>query len=220
MYTIALLEDHELYRKGLKLLLEQAGRFNVVIEASGGADFFNQFSSQQQPPQIVITDIQMPGMNGYEVILELRKRYPSIIIICLSMFSHEHTISKAFTMGANAFVAKSCEYKNFLEMIVRLVNEDVLICMGPDGDTVILNNPKEMNHPSLSEKQKAFLELCSYPDLSYKMIADRLSISLKTADRHRDLLFKKLNVSSRAGLMLYAIHTGLAGPVPLIRMSN
>ena len=106
MITIGLIEDHDLYRKSLKLLLESFDKFHVIIDAENGDIFLNKLASSVALPDIVITDIHMPKLDGKAVVKLLMEHYPTVKTIVLTMYSHEHIVSEVLLAGAKGFLKK------------------------------------------------------------------------------------------------------------------
>ncbi len=215
MITIGLIDDHELFRSSLKMFINTIGKYSVVLDEDNGMDFFKKLDRLTTPLDLLITDFQMPVIDGKEVIKTVSQKYPTTKIVILSLFKHDHLINETIQAGANGFLTKGIKSSD-----LKLALEEILL-----GNIVVYNNSIQIITKSntiktstnkirntrvgLSKRQLEFLRLCVNPVLTYKEIASQLKISPKTADRYRDDLFKKLGVKSRSGLVLYAIETGL-----------
>ncbi len=211
MITIGLIDDHELFRVSLKQFLNNFQHFEVSLEAENGLDFFKKIEAGGQIPNVVITDFQMPKMNGKAVLKKLKEQYPSIKVVVLSVFEHDHLLKEMMGMGASGFLVKSISIQFLIEAIEEISNGRIVMSNGDKIEIVNMVdwNCKELNVIHLTERQVEFLKLCALPNFTYKEIADYMQISPKTVDRYRDELFKKLGVNSRAGLLLYAMERGL-----------
>ncbi len=211
MITIGLIDDHDLFRNSLRALLTASNLFSISIDASDGEEFLAKLKSESHIPDIIITDFQMPKLNGKHLIEGLKSKYPSIRIIVLSMFNHFHLISSLIQVGAYGFLSKGIKANQLIEAINCANRGKFVLSVGDSFQSLDTADLASVisSRVSLTSRQVDFLKLCAVPDLTYKEIADQLNISPKTADRYRDELFKKLDVSSRGGLLLYAIQCGL-----------
>ncbi|MBV9988632.1 MAG: response regulator transcription factor [Chitinophagaceae bacterium] len=210
MITIGLIDDHEIFRVSFRSYLEMSGCYTVVIEASNGQQFLDTLELVELKPDIVLTDFQMPGLSGLDVSRELKLRYPDIKVVQLTAYCHHHLVCKMAKEGADGLVAKSASLEVLNEVIQRVLNgikvfgdeagdiHNFFPIAGPTGE-----------FPTLSPKQVDFIKLCAVPHHTYKAIANELQLSPKTVDRYRDILFKKLNVTSRTGLTIYALQNGI-----------
>jgi DNA-binding NarL/FixJ family response regulator len=210
MITIGLIDDHDLFRSSLRTLLTVSGFFSISIEASDGEEFLSKITSGKIIPDVIVTDFQMPKINGKGLIEKLRNKYPSVRIVVLSMFTHLHLVSSIVEAGASGFLSKGIKANALIDAICNVAMGKFVLSIDDNFQSVDSNdlNLIKANRVSLTPRQIDFLMLCSNPNLTYKEIADRLNISPKTADRYRDELFKKLKITSRAGLLLYALENG------------
>jgi two-component system, NarL family, invasion response regulator UvrY len=210
MITIGLIDDHDLFRTSLRTLLTVSGFFSISIEAADGEEFLSKIKSGKNIPDVIVTDFQMPKLNGKGLIERLRNKYPSVRIVVLSMFTHFHLVSSIVEAGASGFLSKGIKANALIDAITSVAKGKFVLSVDDSFQSVNISelNLIKENLVSLTPRQIDFLNLCANPNLTYKEIADQLSISPKTADRYRDELFKKLKINSRAGLLLYAIETG------------
>lgn len=210
MITIGLIDDHDLFRSSLKTLLTVSGFFSISIEAEDGEEFLSKLKAGNTVPDVIVTDYQMPKINGKSLIEKLRNKYPSVRIIVLSMFTHFHLVSNIIEAGASGFLSKGIRANALIDAICNVAKGNFVLSINDSFQSVSFNdiNSIKSNRISLTPRQIDFLKLCAIPNLTYKEIADRLTISPKTADRYRDELFKKLKINSRSGLLLYAIQAG------------
>lgn len=207
---IALVDDHALFRNGLKLLLDNANSHKVVIEASNGQDFLDQINTTNMP-DIVLMDISMPVMDGIEATQKLLEKYPDVKVIALSMFGEEDYYFKMVNAGVKGFLLKNSDIKEVVEAIEQVMKgnsyfSQELLC------NVIKNlNPhkeQQSEELSLSKRELQVLqELCK--GLSNQEIADNLFISKRTVDKHRASLLSKTNSKNATNLILYAIKNKL-----------
>lgn len=214
MIKIALVDDHLLFRRGLAVIINSFQEYKIVFEANNGKELI-QMLSPQNLPSIVLLDITMPQMNGYEAARWLYMHYPSIKVLALSMLNDEKSIIKMLKNGAKGYILKDSEPIELKRALDSLVEKGIYL-----NDIMCSNIIHSMNNQldedeenlrkkiELSEREIAFLKkICS--DLSYKQIADEMYLSPRTIDGYRDTLFQKLQVSTRIGLVLYAIRNDI-----------
>ena len=207
---VAIADDHTLLRKALGKLINSFDNYMVLFEADNGKEIKNQIA-QHIVPDLVLLDVNMPEMDGFETAGWLNKNYPKIKILALSMFSDEKTIIKMLRMGAKGYILKNIdpdELKNALDSVMKknfYLSEYISgkIISGLHKDVDRIEDPEP-----LTPREKDFLRLiCS--EITYKDIAAKMYVSPRTVDEYRNSLFEKLKVKSRVGLVMYAIRNGL-----------
>ena len=207
---VAIADDHSLLRNALARLINTFDDYTILFEADNGKELRTKIM-QHIIPDIVLLDVSMPEMDGFETTQWLCKNYPQIKILVLSMMSDERTIIKMFRLGAKGYLLKNtdpAELKSALDAVIQknvylseFISEKLVSGLhhdpGPDTKEIILN-----------EREREFLRwTCS--ELSYKEIAAKMSLSPHTVDDYRQSLFNKLKVHSRVGLVIYAIKNGI-----------
>lgn len=209
--SIVLVDDHVLLRNGLADLLKSNG-FNIQFQASNGKEFIDNLLPDNLP-DIVLMDINMPIMDGFETTEWLSKNYPDVKVIALSMYDTEVNIIKMIRNGARGYILKYAESSELILAIDTIVKSGFYYSdlvnfklVNSIGNVKPKNLKKEVE---LTEKEIAFLQYCC-TEMGYKEIADALHLSPKTVDRYREILFEKLDIHSRTGLAMYAVRTGLA----------
>jgi DNA-binding NarL/FixJ family response regulator len=208
--SIVLVDDHVLLRNGLADLLKSNG-FAVQFQSSNGKEFINNLISTQLP-DIVLMDINMPIMDGFETTEWLSKNYPDIKVIALSMYDAEINIIKMIRCGARGYILKYAE-SNELILAINTIAQSGFYYSDLVNEKLV-SSINEVKYPNfkkeveLSDKEIAFLQYCC-TEMNYKEIADILHLSPKTIDRYREILFAKLEIHSRTGLAMYAVRTGL-----------
>ncbi|MGH2553635.1 MAG: response regulator, partial [Chitinophagaceae bacterium] len=202
--TIALVDDHSLLRGSLTTLINSFEGYIVLFEADNGKDFIEKLNTMSRP-EIVLLDLSMPEMDGYETADWIRNNIPETRILVLSMMDNENSIIRMVKLGARGFLLKDSkpailrkaldETRNNGFFMNELVSNKMLHYVKRDeqGET----NPEL---PPLTEKEKTFLKMaCS--EMTYKEIATEMKLSQRTVEGYRDDLFRKLNVASRVGLV-------------------
>jgi len=208
---VAIADDHTLLRKALGKLIGSFENYEILFEVENGKEMKEKVSNHIIP-DIILLDVNMPEMDGYESVSWLYKNFPQIKVLALSMFSDELTIIKMLRLGAKGYILKNIdpeELKDALDSVMQknfylseYISSKVISGLHRDLD-------KDVEPVSLSEKEREFLKLaCS--DITYKDIAAKMFVSPRTVDEYRNHLFEKLKVKSRVGLVMYAIRNGIA----------
>jgi DNA-binding NarL/FixJ family response regulator len=212
---IAMVDDHTLLRNGLANMINSFEGFEVLFEANNGRDFIEQLATHTTP-DIILLDINMPVMNGYETATWIRNNLQGTKVLVLSMLDSDLAIIRMLNLGAKGFLIKDSHPNQFRKALIQL--RDQGICMNEALSSRVtiqaINEDPESNSnqpcilPRLSDKEMDFLKL-SCSELTYREIAHEMGIGHRTVDSHRDSLFTKLQVSNRVGLVLYAIKNGI-----------
>jgi two-component system, NarL family, invasion response regulator UvrY len=217
--SVVLVDDHVLLRNGLANLIRSFGEYAVLFEARNGMDLMRQLRPCYTP-DIVLLDINMPEMDGYDTALWLKCNFPDIKIIALSMYDADNSIIRMLKNGAKGYILKDsspAELRKALDSVIRkgfYYSEMVtgklihtLSCLdGPGGSDSMEFTIEHVL--GLNEREVEFLKLAC-TELTYKEIADQMFLSPRTIDGYRDSLFEKLNVRTRVGLVLYAMKNGI-----------
>lgn len=207
---VAVVDDHTLLRTALAKLIDSFDDYAVYFEAENGEEL-KKIINKKVIPEIVLLDVNMPGMNGYETAEWLYKHYPQVKVLALSMLSDDHAIIRMLKSGAKGYIMKSADPDELLVALNSVMEKNFYLSEYISGK-IIGGLNRNMDVPDdpvpLTEKEKEFLRLvCS--DLSYKEIAEKMFVSQRRVDDHRDALFEKLKLRSRVGLVLYAIKNGI-----------
>jgi two-component system invasion response regulator UvrY len=210
--TVALADDHVLLRSALASLINTFEDFNVLFQADNGNEVMQKIKPGRIP-DILLLDINMPVKDGFETAKWLKANFPSVKILTLSMYDNELAIIRMIKSGARGYILKDASPQQLKDALNSLRVKDYYYS---DLVTGVLIHSVADDHKNatngyfknLNDREIAFLKYaCS--ELSYKEIADRMSLSPRTVDGYRDNLFLKLNIKSRVGLVLYAIKNGI-----------
>lgn len=202
---VLLVDDHKLFRKGLRMLIDTLGRFEVSGEASGGVEFLNMLDHSK--PDIVMLDIAMPEMDGIEAARQALMKYPDLKIITLSMFGEQDYYFKMVDAGVKGFLLKNSDFSE-----VRMALETVMEGGNYFSRELLMNlvnslknSPEEMTPDSpLSDREREIILLIC-KGMSTQEIADSLCLSKRTVDSHRANILLKTGCRNTASLVVYAI---------------
>ena len=213
-YTILLADDHSILRAGLRSILNTKSELDVVAEASNGIDAIKAALSIK--PDLLLTDLSMPKKNGTEAISEIKKRLPDTKCLVLTMHTSEEHIRMALNAGADGYILKDDSHEELLTAIKTVLSGKTYLSPSICGNVVhgYLNSSAAVKSvtPSdaLTPREREVIKLIAEGNRS-KDIAEDLSISIKTVEKHRSNLMKKLDMHSISNLTNYAIKNGLVG---------
>lgn len=205
---IALADDHQLFRNGLKILLGAYSEFEVVAEASNGEELLKAI--EVCPADIVLMDISMPGMDGAEATAQLSRLHPDVNVIALSMYGEEEYYYRMVEAGARGFILKDSDISEVHDAVIAVYRGGNYFSQELLYHVIrrIKNREQEEKSSSLSRREKEILlKICE--GLSNHEIAGALFISKRTVDKHRANLLAKTGSKNTASLILYAIRNRL-----------
>jgi two-component system, NarL family, invasion response regulator UvrY len=212
MFTIALVDDHSLLRNGLAQLVQSLG-YCVVFEADNGKEFIEQLN-RYEVPQLVLLDINMPEMDGYQTAQWLKENHPDVHVLALSMYDNENSIIKMLKCGAKGYILKDSDPQELKTAIDHILTKGYYYSDLVSGKLIHAINKIEDEGSNthtlnnLNERETDFLKYAC-TELTYKEIAEKMFVSPRTIDGYRDGLFEKLNIKTRVGLVMYAIKNGI-----------
>ena len=192
---VAIADDHTLLRKALAKLVGSFENYSVLFEADNGKEIKKKIN-EHLVPDLVLLDVNMPEMDGFETAGWLNKNYPKIKVLALSMFSDERTIIRMLRQGARGYIMKNIdpeELKNALDSVMKknfYLSEEISgkIISGLNKD---IDKTEEV--PVLTQRERDFLRhICS--EITYKDIAAKMYVSPRTVDEYRNSLFEKLKL--------------------------
>ncbi|TAE38935.1 MAG: DNA-binding response regulator [Runella slithyformis] len=205
--TIAIVDDHELMAKALSGLVQKYEEYEVLYEVSNGQELLERIRCNNVP-DVVLLDINMPVMNGFETALWLKNNHPNVKVLALSMNDREESIVGMLRNGARGYLLKGCkpsELKQALDAIVQkgfyyteYITGQLIRSLSPDSFQ------NAFDHLGFNEREIEFVKwACS--DLTYVEIADKISVSPRTIDGYRESVFQKMGVKSRVSMAIEAI---------------
>ncbi len=204
--SIIIVDDHKLVSKAIAELIEGFKTYTILFDLNNGQELIEKFKNRKNIPDVVLLDVNMPVMNGFETMEILHRDFPEVKVLALSMNDDEETIIRMIKLGACGYISKlidDVELKTALDTVVEKG------CYYTDAVTNSLVNSLKTeqvkaNKIKFSDREEELLKLiCT--EMTYKEIADKMYLSPKTIDGYRDALFQKLQVKTRVGLAIYAI---------------
>lgn len=212
MIKVILVEDHLVVRNGIKLLLDSSGEIEIINEAKDGVELMDMLSNGALP-DVVITDINMPIMDGLEVTSYLSENYPQVKVILLSMLNTADQVIDAFNRGAKAYLVKNVGYHELIFAVTHVARGGRYVCeelamimvelLASDSHINAPHRPKKIDL-DLSDREAEVLQLISegYTNME---IADKLFLSKRTVEGHRQSLINKVKVKNSAELIKFAV---------------
>jgi two-component system invasion response regulator UvrY len=211
--NVAVADDHILLRNALTVLINNTGKCKVVFEANNGIELIEKIKKENMP-DVIILDLYMPEMDGYDTAVHLQSKYPDIKILMLTMFDNEGTLIRLLKAGVKGFMKKDIHPNELLHAIQSVHEHGFYYSAQTSSKLAGLFRATE-NGPSLEKIMMTDLEIefmklvCT--ELTYKEIAVKLKMNPRAIDGMRDNLFTKLDVKSRVGLAMHAIRQGIVG---------
>jgi len=208
---IAIVDDHTMFRQGISSILLESEAIRIVFDAANGNEMKEKIATHPVP-HVVLMDITMPKMNGYDATRWLKKNYPSVKVLALSMFEEDEPIIKMLKCGAGGYILKESTASDLVLAIKTIAEHDYFLNNLVTGKLIrsLQEDEKAPNAGAdLTANEIKFLELCC-SELTYKEIANKMCLSVHTIDNYRDALFQKLDLKSRTGLVLYALKSNIA----------
>jgi DNA-binding NarL/FixJ family response regulator len=206
---IMVVDDHPVWRDGVKGDLERSGAATVVAEASDGGDAIEQ--AREAMPDLVLMDLRMPGVSGVDAIRQIVEESPHIKILVLSASAEESDVLEAVKVGAAGYILKSATSEELVEA-VRRVRRGEPVFTAPLAGLVLSEfrrvSTASSGEPVLTPRENEILKLVA-KGYTYREIAEQLFISVKTVQNHVQNILSKLQLRRRYELMRYAIQRGL-----------
>jgi DNA-binding NarL/FixJ family response regulator len=211
--TVVIAEDHTILRAGLKALLSTNPVFEVIGEADNGKDAIRRVIELK--PDLVIMDLSMPGMNGMDALKDIKDRMPEVKALVLTVHAEEEYVLASLQAGANGYVLKDATQNELLAAAERVL--DGKTYLSPDITEKVINRYLNTNGSSqepvtrwdtVTQRERQILKLIAEGHTN-KSMSDYLCISVKTVEKHRANLMKKLDLHSVSALTTYALEKGI-----------
>jgi len=209
---ILIVEDHTLLRAGLSALLARDADIEVVGEADNGRDAVRSISAVT--PDLVLMDLSMPGSNGIEAIYEIKRRYPAVRVLVLTLHKSDEYIQESLRAGADGYILKDASHDELRVAVRSVLNGKTYL--SPDISSKVVNGYLGGGEGSsvtsiwstVTHRERQVLKLVA-EGRSNKVIAEYLCLSVKTVEKHRSNLMKKLDLHNASALTTFAIEKGL-----------
>lgn len=211
-YSILIADDHGILRAGLRSLLSEETDLEVICEVDNGKDAL--LRTVELKPDLVLTDLSMPGTNGTEAIRNIKQRLPETKILVITVHKVEEYVHTALKAGADGYILKDDTHAELINAIRNIFAGRTYLSPAITGNVIkgyIGNDKQDDLKPSwdiLTHREREVIKLVA-EGYRNKDIADYLSISLKTVEKHRSNLMKKLDLHTTSSLTSYAIENGL-----------
>ena len=210
-HSIVIVDDHLLIAKAITSIIDQFNNFNVLYECENGQQLIEKLSHSKNVPDILLLDISMPVMDGFDTASWVRAHHPNVLIMALSMQDDDDSLIKMIKCGAKGYLHKNVHPLELEKALTILVTKGFYY---PDwaASRIFFNVANEVeakeNGIALTEREKEFLGYAC-TELTYKEIGEKMFCSPRTVESYRDALFEKLAVRTRVALALYAAKIGL-----------
>lgn len=204
-------DDHTILRQGIKALLDNQAGIEVIGEAKDGREALALI--ERLLPDVVLMDIGMPGLNGLEATRRIKKKFPGIKVLVLTMYTNEEYVFQILNAGANGYLVKETAFQDLISAIKAVYRDEAF--MSPSISKKVINRytqgvrkTNDTDCDILTTREREILQLIAEGSSS-KKIAEALFISPKTVETHRTHIMDKLNIHNRTDLIKYAIRTGI-----------
>jgi len=199
--SIIIVDDHLLFSQALNGLINKFEDFEVIAQLKNGQEVIDYFLNKKPKPVIILMDVNMPILNGIDATKWLQENYPEVKILALTMNDDEPIIINMLCAGACGYLLKDIHPDTLLKALNSVKETGVFYT---DDITQTLIKARKHKPIELKDRELHFLTLAC-TEMNYKQIADKMCLSYKTIDGYREVLFDKFNVSSRIGMVLYAL---------------
>jgi len=211
MTSIVLADDHHVVRKGMRAVLEAEPGFNLIGEASDGLETVQLV--EQLRPDVLVLDLMMPGLNGIEVTRQVGKRSPQTRVLILSMHADDDYVLEALRNGATGYVLKDTSVAELVKAVHEVAAgrrylSSVLAERAIDAYVRQTQESTLDRYETLTDREREVLHLAA-EGLTTAEVANRLSISPRTAESHRSNMMRKLGLRTQTDLVLYALRRGI-----------
>lgn len=215
--NICIIDDHSLFREAFKSMLSKFTDLSIVADFGSAHHFLDWLDGAQIMPDILLLDLELPGMNGIELMEQLRDSHPDIKVIIVSMHVRTSLVSGLVDQGVHGYVSKNSEPAEIRSAITSVYEfgyyfgKDVLDALHRSGFGERKRSKDETYGFNITEREKQVLQMICL-ELSSSEIAERLHLSSRTVEGHRNNLLQKSGVKNMAGLVLFAVRNGFVDP--------
>lgn len=210
--TLVIADDHEIFREGFRAMAKKFPEVKVIGEAENGKELVHL--AERLKPDVVLTDIKMPEMDGIEATRQLLKLKPLIPVIALSMFDEDNLIVDMLEAGAKGYLLKNAHKDEIIEAIKAVSQGKTYYCKHTSAKLLQMiakskfNPYKKIPKPQFNEREIEVIRLIC-DQFSNKEIAEKLNLSIRTIEGYREKIVEKMEVHNTAGIVVFAIKTSI-----------
>ncbi|HYF29707.1 MAG TPA: response regulator transcription factor [Chitinophagaceae bacterium] len=216
-YKVAIADDHVLVRKGFISLINSFDDFTILFEADDGRNVIENINCNKIPDLLVL-DVQMPGLDGYETAQWMQEHHPGVKILALTMYTDKFSAIRMLRSGARGYISKAAEPQEFKKAMYTVMKNGIYLSDQLSSiliDEVKKNASGQDAFDTLSEREMQFLQLLA-SDKSYKEIAQEMYLSPRTLDDYKKAVSQKVGIKTRIGLALYAVKMGFVDVMKIV----
>ncbi len=210
-HSIVIVDDHILIAKAIAGVIENFPKYTVLYEVQHGKALIEKFKVARNIPDIVLLDVNMPVMDGFETAKWLKENHPDVLIMTLSMQDDDTSLIKMIRAGAKGYLLKNIQPQELENALETLVSKGYFYPEWAAGkiysNLSSHHNQNKLPEITFTEREEELLKYCC-TEMTYKEIAEKMFCSVRTVEGYRDSLFDKLGLKTRVGLAVYAIKTG------------
>jgi DNA-binding NarL/FixJ family response regulator len=206
-YRILLVDDHDVVRRGLRIILESKPGFEVCGEARTGREAVAM--SQELKPDVIVMDVSMPELNGLDATLQIRKIIPNAKVVIITQHDSEELVRQVANIGARACILKTDSERDLVGAVTAVCQHQSFVMPRSREGWIETGVPENVFRQSLTGREREVIQLLA-EGKSSKEVAATLKISVKTAETHRANIMRKLNLHSVSDLVRYAIRNNIA----------
>lgn len=205
---VILADDHEIFRDGFKIMVQKSQHIELIAEASNGLELLKLVRSFE--PDIVVTDIKMPELNGIEATKQLKKEFPALGIIALSMFGEEDLIVDMLEAGARGYLIKNAQKDEIISAIESVYEGETYYCRHTTNKLSQMiaqsnyNPHQKKSKPDFTEKELTIIKLICQEHSSSE-IGEKMKLSSRTIEGYREKILEKIEARNTAGIVVYAL---------------
>ncbi len=205
---LAIVEDHNVVRKGLIEIISNFGGFDFIIEARCGKDFIDKCKDVKSLPDVCIIDINLPEMDGFELVQYIKTNFSKMKILILTTYNEEYFLIRMIKLGVNGYLLKDCHPEELKSALIAIGTNSYFYNNIFSKRLQKLVETNFIKLPNITENEKEFLKICG-KDLTYSQMAQKLNRTQRSIEGYRDSLFNKFEVNNRASLVLLAVKLGI-----------
>lgn len=209
---IVIADDHEIFRDGFKLMMKKQSEIEIVAEAENGRELLEL--THQHLPDVVVTDIKMPLMDGIEAAKQIKAKHPEIEIVALSMFDEENLVIDMLEAGARGYLLKNTHKEEVVQAVTAVYKKETYFCKQTSIKLaqMIAKSKftpfKPVKKPGFNDRELEIIRLICQ-EFSNKEIANKLNMSIRTVEGYREKILEKIDAKNVAGLVVYAIKNNI-----------